>query len=196
METKALADAGLAHVQAGRVAEGMALLDEAMALACGPAPTTPAVAEVGLLVLHRLLPHRRLRRADSWAELLRRHGLIGRTPGAAVFLSSHCDSVQATLLVELGRWGEAEAVLARAADEFERHAGPDVAPAIVLADLRIRQGRLAEAERCSSAGPVHGGAAAHGRACTSTAATTTSPAPPPAAACASSAPTASGPPSC
>ena len=37
LETKALADAGLAHVQAGRVAEGMALLDEAMALACGPA---------------------------------------------------------------------------------------------------------------------------------------------------------------
>jgi hypothetical protein len=36
LETKALADAGLAHVRAGRVAEGMALLDEAMALACGP----------------------------------------------------------------------------------------------------------------------------------------------------------------
>ncbi len=37
LETKALADAGLAHVQAGRAVEGMALLDEAMALACGPA---------------------------------------------------------------------------------------------------------------------------------------------------------------
>ena len=37
LETKALADGGLAHVQAGRVAEGMAMLDEAMALACGPA---------------------------------------------------------------------------------------------------------------------------------------------------------------
>ncbi|MDP8932395.1 MAG: hypothetical protein M3O70_28565, partial [Actinomycetota bacterium] len=36
LETKALADAGLAHVQAGRMAEGMALLDEAMALVCGP----------------------------------------------------------------------------------------------------------------------------------------------------------------
>jgi hypothetical protein len=40
LETKALADAGLAHVQAGRVAQGMALLDEAMALACGPADDT------------------------------------------------------------------------------------------------------------------------------------------------------------
>ena len=37
LETKALSDAGLAHVQAGGVVEGMALLDEAMALACGPA---------------------------------------------------------------------------------------------------------------------------------------------------------------
>ncbi len=37
LETKALADAGLAHLHAGRVAEGMALLDEAMALACGTA---------------------------------------------------------------------------------------------------------------------------------------------------------------
>ena len=34
LETKALADGGLAHVQAGRVTEGMAMIDEAMALAC------------------------------------------------------------------------------------------------------------------------------------------------------------------
>ena len=45
LETKALADAGLAHVQAGRVAEGMALLDEAMALACGPADDTDAAGK-------------------------------------------------------------------------------------------------------------------------------------------------------
>ena len=61
LETKALADAGLAHVQAGRVAEGMALLDEAMALACGPADDGDARRQVGVLVLHRLLLRRRLR---------------------------------------------------------------------------------------------------------------------------------------
>ena len=61
LETKALADAGLAHVQAGRVAEGMALLDEAMALACGPADDADDGRQVGLLVLHRLLLRRRLR---------------------------------------------------------------------------------------------------------------------------------------
>ena len=61
LETKALADGGLAHVQAGRVAEGMALLDEAMALACGPADDTDDGRQVGVLVLHRLLLRRRLR---------------------------------------------------------------------------------------------------------------------------------------
>ena len=61
LETKALADGGLAHVQAGRVAEGMALLDEAMALACGPADDTDDGGQVGVLVLHGLLLHRRLR---------------------------------------------------------------------------------------------------------------------------------------
>lgn len=35
LEVKAMADGGLARVEAGRVAEGMVLLDEAMALACG-----------------------------------------------------------------------------------------------------------------------------------------------------------------
>lgn len=45
LETKALADGGLAHVQAGRVAEGVALIDEAMALACGPADDTEMAAK-------------------------------------------------------------------------------------------------------------------------------------------------------
>ena len=41
--------------------EGMALLDEAMALACGPADDVDTAGRVGVLVLHRLLPRRRLR---------------------------------------------------------------------------------------------------------------------------------------
>jgi hypothetical protein len=39
LEVKALADGGLAHVRAGRIAEGMEMLDEAMALACGRSTT-------------------------------------------------------------------------------------------------------------------------------------------------------------
>jgi tetratricopeptide (TPR) repeat protein len=147
LETKALADAGLAHVQLGHVAEGMALLDEAMALACGPAPRSPTVSKSVCSFFTACYHTADFGRADSWAELLRRHDLIGLTSGPAVFLSSHCDSVHATLLVELGRWGDAEALLLRAAEEFRSVMPiPPWHPNIFLADLRVRQGRLAEAE--------------------------------------------------
>ena len=63
--------------------------------------------------------------------------LIG---GALVILSNHCDAVQAALLMELGRWSEAEEVLTRAMAEFEAAMrAPSWHPAIVLADLRIRR---------------------------------------------------------
>jgi hypothetical protein len=147
LETKALADGGLAHVQAGRVSEGMALLDEAMALACGPADDTPTAAKSVCSFFTACYFTADFDRASSWTDLLRRHGLISLAPGPPVFLSSHCDSVQATLLVELGQWTDAEAVLTRAKANFEAamHA-PSWHPDIALADLRVRQGRLAEAE--------------------------------------------------
>lgn len=147
LETKALADAGLACVQAGRVADGMAMLDEAMALACGPADDLDAAGKSVCSFFTACYFAADFDRAGSWADSLRRQGLIGLAPGAPLYLSSHCDSVQATALCELGRWGEAEAILTRAIEDFE--AGmkmPSWHPAIALAELRIRQGRLAEAE--------------------------------------------------
>lgn len=147
LETKALADAGLAHVQAGRVTEGMVLLDEAMALACGPADDTDTAAKSVCSFFSACYYATDFERAETWASLLRQQGLIGLAPGGPVFLSSHCDSVQATLLGELGRWGEAEAILVRAKADFEAAMQlPSWHPDIALADLRIRQGRFTEAE--------------------------------------------------
>jgi len=147
LETKALADAGLAHVQAGRIAQGMALLDEAMALVCGPADDPDAAGKSVCSFLTACYYAADFDRAATWAEDLRRHGLIGSAPGVQVFLANHCDAVQATLLCELGRWAEAEALLTRAIDDFERHMHmASWHPAIALAELRIRQGRLADAE--------------------------------------------------
>jgi len=146
LETKALADGGLAQVEAGRVAEGMAMLDEAMALACGPADDSMVAAKSVCSFFTACYCTLDFDRAGSWAELLRRNGLIGPTPGGPLFLSSHCDSVQSALLVELGRWGEAEALLLRAKEEFEATMGPSWHPDIALAELRIRQGRHADAE--------------------------------------------------
>jgi len=147
LETKALADAGLAQVQTGRLAEGMALLDEAMALACGPADDGDSAARSVCSFFTACYFALDFERAASWAGLLRQHGLIGSGAPRAIFLSSHCDSVQATLLMELGRWGEAEAILIRAKADFEAVLGaPSWHPDIALADLRTRQGRYAEAE--------------------------------------------------
>lgn len=146
LETKALADAGLAHVQAGRLAEGMALLDEAMALACGPADDAGVAAKSVCSFFTACYVAADFARADTWSGLLRSQGLIGPTPGGPLFLSSHCDSVAAALLVELGRWSEAEALLRRAKAEFEASMGPSWHPDIALADLHTLQGRLAEAE--------------------------------------------------
>src|SRR5215213_10952036 len=148
LETKALADGGLAHVQCGRIDEGMAMLDEAMALACGPVPNSLAVSASVCSFFTACYHAADFGRADTWAELLRRHGLIGKAAGSAVFLSSHCDAVHATLLVELGRWGEAEDLLQRSIEEF-RAVLPTPAwhPTIALADLRVRQGRLVDAEQ-------------------------------------------------
>jgi tetratricopeptide (TPR) repeat protein len=147
LETKALADGGLAHVQAGRIAEGMALLDEAMALACGPADDAGTAARSVCSFFTACYLSTDFERAGTWTGLLRERGLIGLEPGGPVFLSSHCDRLQAKLLVELGRWGEAEAVLTRAQAEFAAvmHL-PGWHPDIGLAELRVRQGRHTDAE--------------------------------------------------
>ena len=86
-------------------------------------------------------------RADSRAGVLRQKGIIGPAPGGPIYLSSHCDSVKATLLCELGHWGDADALLTRAIVDCEATMPMSSwHPAIALADLRIRQGRLADAE--------------------------------------------------
>ncbi|HVF14580.1 MAG TPA: hypothetical protein VM942_08270 [Acidimicrobiales bacterium] len=147
LETKALADGGLAHVQAGRIPEGMAMLDEAMALACGPADDIAATGKSVCSFLTACYYAADFDRAGSWADSLLRHGLIGTAPGIPLILNSHCDSVHATALCELGRWGQAEALLTRYIDDLKT--GMHMLswhPAIALAELRIRQGRLAEAE--------------------------------------------------
>jgi tetratricopeptide (TPR) repeat protein len=148
LETKALADAGLAHVQAGRLSEGMALLDEAMALACGPADDLAVAGKSACSFFTACYFAADFHRATSWAVPLRQRGVIGLAPGPPVFVSNHCESIQATLLCELGQWREAEAILIRAVVDFEaRMPTSSWHPAIALADLRIRQGRLADAER-------------------------------------------------
>jgi tetratricopeptide (TPR) repeat protein len=147
LEAKALADGGLALVQADQVGEGMRMLDEALALWCGPADDRDAAGQGVCSFFTACYYAAEFDRASQWVEDLRRVGLIGSAPGVPVFLTGHCRAVQATALVELGRWSEAEEVLTRAVAEFETCMPvPSWHPAIALAELRIRQERLAEAE--------------------------------------------------
>ena len=147
LETKALADAGLACVQAGRVAEGMAMLDEAMALVCGPADDFYNAGKSVCSFFTACYFAADFDRAGSWADALHRQGFIGKAGMVPLLTTAHCDSVQAAALCELGRWGEAEAMLTRAIEDFEAGTHmPSWHPAIALAELRIRQGRLVDAE--------------------------------------------------
>ncbi len=123
LETKALADGGLAHVQAGRVDAGFAMLDEGMALACGPADDDETRAKSACSLFTACWYTAAFDRAETWAAELRRHGLIETTSGEAAFVSDHCASLQATFLVELGRWREARDLLTGSRAAFERATG-------------------------------------------------------------------------
>jgi tetratricopeptide (TPR) repeat protein len=150
LEVKALADGGLGHVEAGQIADGMAMIDEAMALACsGGATDLQVVGQSVCSFFTACYLTADLERVEAWSPILRQRGLIGAAAGPPAILRSHCDSVRGTLLCHLGQWREAEEVLERALAEIDTAMGGPTAnmhPTTALADLRILQGRLAEAE--------------------------------------------------
>ncbi len=148
LETKALADGGLGHVQAGRVADGMTMIDEAMALACGGGTKDAGMIGKAVCSFFTACYYTAdFERVEVWSRVMRQRDLLGSAPGPQAFLSSHCGSVQGTLLCHLGRWSEAEGLLQRTFAEVERvMPGAAWHPPIALAELRILQGRLAEAE--------------------------------------------------
>ncbi len=148
LEIKALADSGLGHVEAGRVAEGMARLDEAMALACsGGAQDAYAVGKSVCSFFTACYLSAEFERVETWSPLLRQRGIMGPGPGPQPYNDSDCSTVQGILLCHLGRWSEAEDILVQAATAIGRMMpGAEWNPSIALAELRIQQGRLTEAE--------------------------------------------------
>jgi tetratricopeptide (TPR) repeat protein len=148
LEVKALADGGLARVEVGDVEAGMAMIDDAMALACADADHDTGVIGRSVCSFYTACYHTAdFERVESWTSAFRRRSILGQARGPQAILSSHCGSVQGSLLFRVGRWQEAEEVLIQAYADIEE-AMPGVAwhPPIVLAELRILQGRLDEAE--------------------------------------------------
>jgi ATP/maltotriose-dependent transcriptional regulator MalT len=144
LELCALGDLGLTLVTAGRVGEGLALIDEAMAGTLGGEHSrfdTVVSTCCDMLVACDLAGD--LRRATQWCQVadqfIRRYG--------CPFLFARCRTLYGGILVAKGQWAEAEQEL-EAAIRMAEGAGPaSHAEALArLADLRLRQGRFEEAE--------------------------------------------------
>jgi ATP/maltotriose-dependent transcriptional regulator MalT len=158
LELCALGDLGLTLVTVGRVEEGLALVDEAMAGTLGGEHSrldTVVSACCDMLVACDLAGD--LQRAIQWCQVadqfIRRYG--------CPFLYARCRTLYGGILVAKGEWAEAAQEL-EAAIRMADGAGPaSHAEALArLAELRLRQGRLEEAEALL---PEHGGGRAAAR---------------------------------
>ena len=148
LEGAALSHAGRARIARGEEHAGMALLDEAMAIATSVESDDPlAIGDAcctTLTACERLAdPHRALAWGRAISEFFRRRRFLP--------LLSWCRSVYAGFLIATGHWEEAEAILVAALADEASLPNPNRAAAFVqLGDLRLRQGRLEEAERLLS----------------------------------------------
>lgn len=147
LECKALADEGLALVSMGRTEDGMERIDEAMAIVSTGDVRPFAAGQVACCTLTACERAGDLARAEAWLRALERAG-VGQPEDESPFLFVHCQGAYGSLLCQLGRWGEGETALTMSLTagrtSFWLHR---VMARGALADLRIRQGRLEEADR-------------------------------------------------
>lgn len=144
LELTALADRGLLLVRYGGVADGLVLLDEALAgTLAGEYTRLDTVVFTGCDMLEACELAGDLARARQWCQVA--DDFI-RTYGCP-FLYARCRTHYGAILVTAGKWAQADVELSAAVRMTE-----DVGPApraqalSRLADLRLRQGRLEEAE--------------------------------------------------
>jgi ATP/maltotriose-dependent transcriptional regulator MalT len=145
LEVFALSLLGRAEVSAGRRAEGMALLEEAMAAAAaGRVRNLHTLGEAYCNLVIACTAAGEWERAAEWCELIDE---FARTSDLAPLLGA-CRTIHADVLLATGRWNEAERALESALATHARYVPAMASPTVAtLAELRIRQGRLAEAER-------------------------------------------------
>jgi DNA-binding CsgD family transcriptional regulator/tetratricopeptide (TPR) repeat protein len=144
LEVFALSVLGRAEVDAGRHEAGMDLLEEAMAAAsAGRVGNVHTLAEAYCNLVTASATAGDWERATEWCEQVER---FAQSNGAPTLFGA-CRTVHADVLLATGRWAEAERALEAALDVHRRHIPALGAPTVAtLAELRIRQGRLPEAE--------------------------------------------------
>lgn len=157
LEGLALAFGGLAQITIGQVGEGMARLDESMAMVLGgEIGNFMVISECFCVVLSACELTGDLARTEHWChtadEFAHRYHCS--------FLSAYCRTTYGGLLAATGRWDDAEAVLMEAIESFERgHRGLRIHAVLKLAQLRVAQGRLEEAETLLTGNEDYGAAA-------------------------------------
>ncbi len=144
LELTALSTLGRTLVLAGRAGPGMALVDEAMAgTLAGEYGRLDTVVATSCDMLVACDVAADLERATEWC---RRTDDFVDAYGCP-FLHAQCRTVYGSVLVQTGRWPQAEQELATAM-RMAGTAGPAMAAraAARLADLRLRQGRVEDAD--------------------------------------------------
>ena len=143
LEFDAMALLGEAYVAAGRVTEGMGLLDQAMAaVVAGEVVGVGPAGEIYCRLLSACERATDVRRAEQWLAAATRFDAWGD------FVPPTCRTHYGGILIALGRWEEAERELLAAIRIFETgYWASQLFALLRLADLRVRQGRFEEAER-------------------------------------------------
>ena len=145
LEVFALSLLGRAEVSAGRTDDGMRLLEEAMAAAsAGRVRNVHTLAEAYCNLIAACTSAGDWERATEWCELVDEFAREHETAP----LYGACRTIHADVLLATGRWDDAERALQSALDVHARYVPQLAAPTVAaMAELRVRQGRLSEAEQ-------------------------------------------------
>jgi ATP/maltotriose-dependent transcriptional regulator MalT len=140
----ALSAEGCCLVERGRVREGMARLDEAVAAATsGEVKDLSTVADIYCKMLFACEMALDVRRAEQWMTVAQ--AFVRRSNSLPVS-GIYCRTYYCGVLTAAGRWAEAERELEASVRTFEpAYRGLRSGALVRLADLRVRQGRLEEA---------------------------------------------------
>ncbi len=144
LEAFALAFCGLAKVLQNRIPDGMHHLDEAMTMTTsGEVNDFMVISEIFCVMLSACEAAGDLIRSEQWCQKAWQFA----EQHHCSFLSAYCRTTYGSILTTLGRWQEAEAALIEAVRAFgSGHQGLRFHAVIRLADLRVFQGRLEEAQ--------------------------------------------------
>jgi len=145
LEVFALSLQGRATVSAGDRDGGLALLEEAMtAAAAGRVRNMHTLGEAYCSLLEGCATAGDWERATEWCALVADFS----SDNDIQPLFGACRTIHANILVATGQWSEAERALETALATHARYVPQLSAPTVAaLAELRVRQGRLTEAER-------------------------------------------------